>query len=138
MDTSKMYGVSMSYSNSKYKIDGEVVDEETYYSFINKYKNNLKKCKPCYMKTYDKNDRLISEGHQYQDCYIGTWIEYHKNGRVKLTGNFKENKTKRWGNLWERGYCSDPEGTFIYYNESGEKTKTETYKDGKVIDSKSY
>ena len=116
----------------KYFVDCKEVSQDVYL----KYKNaneSIKKCKPCYMETLDKNGVLLYEGVQYEDCVVGAWTEYYPDGKIKVTGQYKENPTDNWNNIWKRGYCSVKEGVWTYYDENGNVTKTEKYKDNVLV-----
>jgi antitoxin component YwqK of YwqJK toxin-antitoxin module len=116
----------------KYFVDCKEVSKEVYL----KYKNandNLGKCTPCYMETLSKDGTLLHAGVQYTDCVVGEWTEYYPDGKVKVKGQYKENPTEKWNNIWKRGYCSVKEGTWTYYDENGNVTKTEKYKDNVLV-----
>ena len=136
LDTLKSYSVSLlsksSGNKTEYWVNKKPVDANTY----NKYKtvwDNIDKCTPCYMQTYDVNDVLLSESINYEDCVIGQKIDYDSNGRITLISNYKMNDTENWENLWNRGYCSVPDGTWTYYNKKGEVVKTKQYQNGKLL-----
>ena len=93
----------------------------------------LNDCTPCYMKTLSPDDVLLYAGVQYTDCVVGNWTEYYPDGKIKLTGQYKENPTDNWNNIWKRGYCSVKEGTWTYYDENGKVMKTEKYKDNVLV-----
>ena len=90
-------------------------------------------CTPCLLETYNAEEKLLYRGVQYTDCRIGFWTEYFLNGKVKLAGQYKENDTHLWGNLYKRNLCSIMEGTWTYYDEKGNVTKVEKYKEGKLV-----
>lgn len=137
LDTLKYYDISLSHSNfngkSTYTVNGKETDAATYERYKTVW-DNVEKCTPCYAKTYDINEQLMEEGHRYTDCQVGKWIEYYPSGAIKLTGEFKVNPTRRWKNAWNRGYCSRKEGTWNYYDETGNLTKTEIWENGELID----
>lgn len=99
------------------------------------YDNNekvMEECTPCILKTYDGNGNLLTKGIEYEDCPCGFWIEYFPNGKVKLTGHYKENESNDWSNALEEGLCKR-DGTFTHFNEKGEKLYSEYWKDGQFI-----
>lgn len=137
LDTLKYYNVDLSYTNFNgkevYTVNGKETDAATYEQYKAVW-DNVEKCTPCYAKTYDINEQLIEEGHRYTDCQVGKWIEYYPSGAVKLTGEFKINTTSKWKNAWKRGYCSNEDGTWNYYNEAGNLTKMEIWENGELIE----
>ncbi|MCH2228701.1 MAG: hypothetical protein MK105_00045 [Crocinitomicaceae bacterium] len=137
LDTLNFYSVGLraesSNKSEKYWVNNKRVDKIIYLKYKSVW-DNIHKCKPCYLKTYDENDKLIKEGFQYTDCGVGIWTEYYSNGEIKTIGHFKENNSDNWNDLWNRGYCSRKEGLWKYYDENGNVTKTEKYLDGKLID----
>jgi len=116
-----------------YFVDCEKVSYEVYMKY-NKANENLGKCKPCYLIRLDKNDSIVSEGPQYTDCRIGTIKEYYPNGTIKCIAMYKVNDTGKWNKLWDRGYCSNRHGVWTWFDESGKIIKTETYKDGELVE----
>jgi len=136
-DTLKFYSVGLTAQAQTgnaaiYKVNNKVVNKATY----DKYKSNwdnIEKCRPCYLKTYNVHDSLIREGLQYEDCAVGDWIEYYPDGKIKVKGHYKENPTGNWDSLYDRGYCSRKDGKWTYYNENGTVIKVENYIDDKLV-----
>jgi len=135
LPTLKTYSVSSSSLTSDdtswFKIDGNNVDEKTYRKFgetIGVYDQ----CKPCVMLSFDTSERLLHKWIAYSECRIGYWIEYYPGGNVKVVGHYRENETANWNNLLERGYCIK-DGTWTYFNEKGNVTRTEIWEKGKRI-----
>ena len=119
-----------------YKINGKEVSEAAYekaFARVDAGKQGIKKCKPCWLRYYDENERLIQEGLCYQDCGVGKVKEYFPDGKLKSEGSYKVNNTGSWDNLFDKGYCSVKDGLWISYNEEGTIIKTESYKDGELI-----
>jgi antitoxin component YwqK of YwqJK toxin-antitoxin module len=128
------------------KKDGEVVtsttrNKRTKYTVDNKKSNKknydqssqqsttIDNCKPCWLRYYDQEGKLLQEGLSYSDCRLGKVVEYYQSGKVKVIRLFKTNDTNDWTNF----PCSVAEGTWTYYTEDGSVEKTETYIDGKQI-----
>jgi antitoxin component YwqK of YwqJK toxin-antitoxin module len=65
---------------------------------------------------------------------VGTWIEYHPNGRIKVEGQFKRNESGDWTNAWDKGLCSTRVGTWTYYSKSGTVTETRTFVNGRLVE----
>ena len=100
---------------------------------FNMRKSNYKtiaNCTPCILKYYDENNKLIHKAIQYTDCWVGAFEEYYPNGKVKLSGQYLENTTGNWENIYERGYCNVPDGIWTYFNEKGDKTYCEYWEKG--------
>ena len=81
---------------------------------------------------YDNEDRLIRKAIQYTDCPVGYYIEYFPNEKVKLIGHYKEYKNTNWDNLSDINYCKR-DGTWTYFNETGNELYSEFWKDGEFI-----
>ena len=136
--TKKMYSVSLSFHSNngkpEYKLDGKNVSKETY----DKYKStwsNLQSCCPCLLKYYDKNEILLREIVSCTDCGVGNFKEFYPNGKVKLSGQFKENNSGDWtiSTLQQRGFCSIPDGKWTYFDKKGDTLYSEFWKNGEFI-----
>ena len=137
LDTIETYNVGLSAETgpgyARYFVNDKQVDKKTY----DRYKipwDNIGKCTPCFLKTYDEENILVSESVQYTDCGVGLWIEYYPNGHIKVIGHYKENDTGNWKDIYKRGYCSVRNGKWTYYDINGNETKIENYKEGKLGD----
>lgn len=137
LDTLKFYAVilreeliddKMFYRVNECPVDKEVFD------YYDQFEGNAERCRPCYRKTYNEHEKLISEGPEYAGCAIGKWIEYYPDGKLKVTGHYKVNDTDDWDEIWKRGYCSVQEGIWLYYDENGNVIKIQRYKDGELVD----
>ena len=102
--------------------DGEIVKS-------NLEPETIDDCKPCWLKYYDKDGKLLQEGLSYTDCALGKRTEYYQSGKIKAVRFYKTNDTNDWTNF----PCSVADGTWTYYNEDGSIEKTETYTDGNKI-----
>ena len=135
LPTLKNYAISssslVSADTSWFKLGDKEVDEKTYRKYT-KYTDNINKCKPCILLSYDTSENLLYKNVAYGDCRVGYWIEYYRNGKVKVTGHYKENATDNWENLFERGYCKQ-DGVWTYFNKSGLTIYAEIWKDGKLL-----
>jgi antitoxin component YwqK of YwqJK toxin-antitoxin module len=96
--------------------------------------DNIEICTPCYLKSYDVKNILVSEGEQYQDCTVGIWKEYYPNGRLKIRGQYKRNNTEDWKALYKRNLCEQKDGEWIYYHVNGGIIKREMYKDNVLVE----
>jgi len=113
---------------TKYTVDDNESNQNKY-DQANQESNTIDDCKPCWLRYYDKDGKLLQEGLSYSDCALGKRIEYYPSGKIKVIRYYKTNDTNYWTNF----PCSVAEGTWIYYNEDGTIEKTETYVDGKQI-----
>lgn len=132
LKTKKVYAVSGYSNGTEFKIEEKVVSKETFKKYFKTWEN-IEKCTPCIMLTYDINDKLIAKGIQYGECQVGYWIEYFPNGKVKLVGQYKENATGNWNNFLKENNCQKEEGIFTFYNANGEELYSEFWKDGQFI-----
>jgi antitoxin component YwqK of YwqJK toxin-antitoxin module len=137
LDTIETYDVGLSAEigpgYAKYFVNDKEVDKRTYDLYKVPW-DNIGKCTPCFLKTYDEDNILVRESVQYTDCAVGLWIEYYPNGRIKVIGHYKENDTGNWKDIYKRGYCSVRNGKWIYYDINGKETKIENYKEDKLGD----
>ena len=138
LSTKKMYSVGVSFQTIKgkaiYELDGKKISKSTY----EKYKPNwdiLESCCPCLLKYYDKNDILLREIVSCTDCGVGDFKEFYPNGKVKLSGQYKENNSGNWDwkTIQKRGYCSVPSGKWTYFNKKGDTLYSEFWKNGEFI-----
>ena len=136
LKTRKFYAVGLSMQTngdqSKYEVNGKEVNESTYRKYERTWKN-MENCCPCILKYYDENDILLRKAVSCTDCGVGSFKEYYSNGQVKLSGRFKENPTGNWDDIEELGFCSVPDGEWIYYNEHGKELYSEYWEDGYFI-----
>lgn len=136
LDTKKFYSVGLSsqITNGKgtYEVNDKKVSKSTYDKYQSTWKN-METCCPCILKSYDENDILISEAVSCTDCGVGWFKYYYKNGKVKLSGSYKENPTGDWTDIWNRGYCSVPNGQWTYFNKRGDTLYTEFWENGTFI-----
>jgi len=84
-------------------------------------------------KNYDDKGHLNFQGLSYNNCHVGDYTNYHKNGNVKTKGQYKSNTTDDWTNLNDRGLCSVPDGEWKTYSETGELEHTIIYENGNII-----
>ncbi len=133
LDTLKFYDVELEtetyHGRTTYWVDRKSVPKKVY-DMYNYYWENVDRCKPCFLQTYEKDGRLLKEGVQYGDCNIGVWTEYYPNGRVKLKGFYKENDTGDWEEIWNRGLCSVKHGIWVFYDNEGNIVGMERYTNG--------
>ncbi|KAA9339058.1 hypothetical protein F0P96_00005 [Hymenobacter busanensis] len=115
-----------------YFIDGKRVDKITYDSFQSNWRN-LQSCCPCILQTYNSSGQLLNEGVRCTDAPVGWWKAYHPNGKLKESGQYKENDSGNWDNLCERGYCSVRVGRWTYFDEQGKQLYVEDWKDGAFV-----
>ncbi len=136
LKTKKFYSVGLAFQSDNGKRTYEVNDNEVRKSTYRKYDKtwkNMEDCCPCILKSYDENNILIRESVSCTDCGVGYYKEFYANGQVRISGHYKENPTENWDNISSRGYCSVPDGQWIYYNELGTILYSEYWKDGNFI-----
>ena len=136
LDTITFYAVSIEYRRSRwpfrYSVDSWPASKKTY-SKYNKAYVALAACRPCYVRTYNRNGVLIREGEQYTDCSVGTWVEYHPNGKKRVEGLFRRNQTADWTDIWNRGLCNTKEGVWTYYDVNGIVLERKEYVNGVLV-----
>lgn len=136
LDTLEIYFVSLTATHgpegSKYYINGEQV-RKIIYDDKKKLSDNLGKCRPCYLVYLDLDNNPVFKAVSFTDCFVGSWIEYHKNGRIKCIGQYKENPTGDWSNIVERGFCGVRVGEWKYFDMNGKLIKVERYNDGVLV-----
>src|SRR5690606_15139948 len=109
-----------------------IVSKSTYMKYKSKWRN-METCCPCILKSYDENDNLIRESVSCTDCGVGWFKTYYKNGIVKVSGSYKENPTGNWNNIWNRGYCSVPDGEWTFFDQNGDTLFSEFWSNGQFI-----
>jgi len=136
LETKKFYSVSLSSSNNgyqkTYKVNGVDVSRATYQKYETSWKN-METCCPCILQSFDENDVLLSEEVACTDCGVGWFRKYYQNGNLKLTGQYKENPTGNWRDIWQRKYCSIATGQWDYYTEDGKKSYSEFWDNGAFL-----
>ncbi len=68
----------------------------------------------------------------YNSCKVGAYTEFYPSGKIKQTGQYKENTTDDWSDLKGRGFCTR-EGEWKEYSEDGTLKKTYLYENDKVV-----
>ncbi len=113
---------------TKHKTEKKEIPETQYDKAIDN-NNSIDNCKPCWLRYFNDNGKMIQEGLSYLDCALGKRIEYYPSGKTKVVMFFKTNDTNEWGSF----PCSVADGIWTYYSEIGVIEKTVSYKDGKEI-----
>ena len=121
-------------NDSVYNVIYEEVEKEDYEKYL-KSRIDFEKCKPCWQKIYDKNGFLKWEGLFNTDCPIGEFREY-ENGKLLIVSNWR-GTTKEEREVLFLNQCSIKHGVWTYY-ENGIISKTETYLDDKLIETKNF
>lgn len=136
LKTKKFYSVGLSSqtTNGKgtYEVNGKKVSKSTYDKYKSTWKN-METCCPCILESFDENDNLIRKSVSCTDCGVGWFKTYYKNGNVKLSGTYKENPRGDWKDIWDRGYCSVPNGQWTYFKENGDTLYSEFWDNGVFI-----
>ncbi len=136
LESKKFYSVNIYSENQKgetvYKVNGKIVSKSTYDKYKSKWKN-INNCCPCILESYDEDENLISEAVSCTDCRVGWFKTYYKNGNIELAGKYKENPTGNWDDIWNRGYCSVPDGKWTYFSEDGDTLYSEFWNNGVFI-----
>jgi antitoxin component YwqK of YwqJK toxin-antitoxin module len=84
-------------------------------------------------RNYDKDNHLLFEALKYNSCFIGAYVNYWDNGKIKTSGQYLEDTTiSRKGPL-SHGLCSFQNGEWKNYNNGGELIKTVLYDKGNII-----
>lgn len=115
-------------NKTSYFIDNKKISKRKYKSYLRRI-IDPEKCTPCYLKAY-RNNKLIYEGDFYLDCGVGTYKEFYLNGNIKVIGNYRRNETQEWNRATSNEWCAIKEGVWKYYDEKGNLTKKEEYKNG--------
>lgn len=136
LKTKKFYSAQLTSrtENGKhtYQVNGEQVSKFRYKKYTSTWKN-MENCCPCVLRTYDVDHILLSEAVSCTDCGVGDFTTYYPNGQVSSSGRYKENATGNWNDIWDRGFCSVPDGQWTYFNEQGDTLYAEFWKDGIFI-----
>lgn len=114
---------------TKYTVEDKNATKKQYEN-ATKESSTIGDCKPCWLRYYGKDGKLLQEGLSYTDCALGKRTEYYSSGKIKVIRYYKTNDTNDWTNF----PCSVAEGTWTYYKEDGTVEKLEKYKDGKIIE----
>jgi antitoxin component YwqK of YwqJK toxin-antitoxin module len=129
-DSIKTYDVFLEANNkgyyTEYKLNGKIVSREEYNNFYI-YWNAAGACKPCYLYTYDVNDKLKHVAFQYKDCLVGIYREFYNDGTIKIIGQFKENTTGDWEDLFDRQLCTVRIGRWQFFSPEGKLYLIEFY-----------
>lgn len=134
--TRKFYSVNLHSRTGSgkdlYEVNGKRVSKGKH----DKYKStweNMENCCPCILESFDEKDNLIKKSVSCTDCGVGWFKTYYNNGKVKLSGSYRENPTGDWNNIWDRGYCSVPHGKWTYFEKNGDILYSEYWENGVFI-----
>ncbi|UOQ99538.1 hypothetical protein MUN81_08610 [Hymenobacter sp. 5317J-9] len=94
---------------------------------------SVSKCTPCILARYDKDGHLYTKAVQYTDCGVGFYNEYYPSGKLKITGQHRENDTGKWDDVYDRGLCWAKTGEWVFYSETGKVITKEYWKDGTFL-----
>ncbi len=84
-------------------------------------------------KNYDKDNHLLFEALKYNSCFIGAFVNYWNNGRVKTCGQYLRDTTVSLKDLVKSEKCSTMNGGWKNFNEAGVLISTFLYDKGKII-----
>jgi antitoxin component YwqK of YwqJK toxin-antitoxin module len=84
-------------------------------------------------KNYDKDNHLLFEALKYNSCFIGAFVNYWNNGRVKTCGQFLRDTTVSYKDMVKNDKCSTMNGGWKNFNEAGTLISTVLYDRGKII-----
>lgn len=120
--------------DSVYELIYEEVEKEEYERYLKQWKD-FERCTPCWQKTYDMNGLLKREGMFNTDCPIGEFREYD-NGKLLIVSNWRRTTSEEWKGIFIN-QCSIKHGVWTYFK-NGIISKTETYLDDKLIETKNF
>jgi len=109
----------------------EITKEQ--FDSLKKTKKNFRKCKPCVLNHINDSGVTVLKAVQFQDCYIGDYLEYYENGQLKIKGKYKKNYTGKWRKIWKGRPCAIKEGEWVYYDKTGKESKREFYKNNILV-----
>jgi antitoxin component YwqK of YwqJK toxin-antitoxin module len=84
-------------------------------------------------KNYDKDNHLLFEALKYNSCFIGAFVNYWNNGRVKTCGQYLRDTTVSLKDMPGNDKCSTMNGSWKNFNESGILISTAMYDKGKIV-----
>ena len=84
-------------------------------------------------RNYDKDNHLLFEGLKYNSCFIGAFVNYWENGKVKTVGQYLQDSTVGMKDLQSHGLCNVQQGEWKNYKEDGSLYSTVLYDKGKII-----
>jgi len=61
---------------TKYTVDKKKSNKKEYEK-SNQESKTIDDCKPCWLRYYDQEDKLLQEGLSYSDCALGKRTEYY-------------------------------------------------------------
>jgi antitoxin component YwqK of YwqJK toxin-antitoxin module len=84
-------------------------------------------------KNYDKDNHLLFEALKYNSCFIGAFVNYWNNGRVKTCGQYLRDTTVSLKDMVKNDKCSTMHGGWKNFSEAGVLISTFLYDKGKII-----
>ncbi|MEM6725621.1 MAG: hypothetical protein AAF598_16385, partial [Bacteroidota bacterium] len=137
LETRKFYSVGLYSSTgtgqpSIYEVNGKPVSKAVFEKYQRSW-DKMATCCPCWLRSFDEHEVLLRESVSCTDCGVGKYLEYYPSGVLKIKGQFKENPTGDWEDIYHRGYCNVMVGEWIYYHENGSVAYRETWEDGDFI-----
>lgn len=84
-------------------------------------------------RNYDKDNHLLFEALKYNSCFIGAYVNYWDNGKIKTRGQYLQDTTISRKDLRSHGLCSVQNGEWKNYSQTGDLIKTILYDKGEII-----
>ena len=113
------------------RIDGKLVDSSLIIKYLyNPYHDT--NCRPCIIKTYDYDNKLVSEAVACGECGVGYLKIFYPNGKLKRFAQLSKSPTGNWDSLIQNRICF-LDGPDIYFNEKGDTLYTEYWKNNVFI-----
>ncbi|MES2774193.1 MAG: hypothetical protein V4722_08415 [Bacteroidota bacterium] len=117
---------------TKYLFNGNAISKSEYDYYTNSFEaNNIGKCRPCYLKLYDKNI-LLEEAERSTDCLIGIRKTYFPNGAIQSIAHYRQNMPGDWINGTPK-YCSVRTGKWTYFKQGGDTLYHEFWENNEFI-----
>jgi hypothetical protein len=132
IDTIESYvGIVISSGPNGYFVNEQPISRKMYEYYKNALDRAIR-CRPCWIKNFNVEEQLVSEGLYYGECPIGKKIDYYSTGKVKTIG-FYMPVDKSNLNEWYKNAACNKDSIWTYYDPFGRLLRKELYKNGKLI-----
>lgn len=129
LDTVTSYvGILLKSGSDGYFVNEQTVSKRLHDYYLSKLDAAIR-CKPCWVKNYNINEVLVSEGVFYGDSPAGRIIHYYQNGKIRTSGFYSPVDYSDLKN-WYSEKAGKKDSTWLFFDFSGKLIKIEKYKNG--------
>ena len=133
IDTIINYSVGLSSNNDSYNMNGKEITKENYEHFRGNTFEEAQNCCPCIFVSKDINEKVLYDYFGCAECQMGFYHTYFPNGKLKVSGLYKEIDSNKLESSNFSSLCSIKNGKWIYYDSLGHEMYTKYWENNVCI-----